>query len=85
MEIYRIGEIIDKEKVGNKASSLSFMKNKGFNVPDGIVIGNDIFLQTVSKNKNECKVHLLLKFLSKENASDTSKKILSLYEKLSLT
>lgn len=85
MEIYRIGEIIEKEKVGNKASSLSFMKSKGFNVPDGIVLGNDIFLQTVSKNKNECKVHLLLKFLSKENASDTSKKILSLYENLSLT
>ena len=75
MKIYRLEEKLDAREVGNKAAFLSFMKNSGFNIPSGIVLGNDIFTKTVSENKNECKVHLLLKVVSKSNAKDTAEKI----------
>ncbi len=84
MKIYRLEEKLDAREVGNKAAFLSFMKNSGFNIPSGIVLGNDIFMKTVSGNKNECKVHLLLKVVSKANAKETSEKITELYSDLTL-
>ncbi|MBQ8728201.1 MAG: phosphoenolpyruvate synthase [Oscillospiraceae bacterium] len=84
MGIYRLEEKLDAREVGNKAAFLSFMKNSGFNIPSGIVLGNDIFTKTVSENKNECKVHLLLKVVSKNNAKDTAEKIAELYEGLTI-
>ena len=84
MGIYRLEEKLDAREVGNKAAFLSFMKNSGFNIPSGIVLGNDIFTKTVSENKNECKVHLLLKVVSKSNAKDTAEKIAELYEGLTI-
>lgn len=84
MNIYLLKEKLDEKRVGNKATFLSLMKNSGFNVPDGIVLGNDIFLKTISENKNKCKVDALLKNLTKDNAKETSNEILKLYSSLAL-
>lgn len=84
MNIYNLEEKLDERKVGNKAAFLSLMKNSGFNVPTGIVLGNDIFTKTVSENKNKKEVDFLLKNLTKDNAKEISKKILNLYSSLTL-
>ncbi|MEE0060091.1 MAG: PEP/pyruvate-binding domain-containing protein [Acutalibacteraceae bacterium] len=84
MNIYHLEEKLDPRKVGNKAAFLSLMKNSGLNVPSGIVLGNDIFTRTISENKNKNEVDTLLKNLTKDNAKETSTKILSLYSSLAL-
>ena len=84
MSIYRLDEKLDAGKVGNKAAFLSFMKTNGFHVPNGIVLGNDIFMATVSANKNKPEVDCLLTSLSAHNAKETSEKISDLYSMLTL-
>ena len=79
MSIYCLDETLDAKKVGNKAAFLSFMKNKGFNVPTGIVLGNEVFNQTFMTDKYKGEVERLLKSLSKDNVKEVSEKIKSLY------
>lgn len=84
MSIFRLEEKLNTEKVGNKAAFLSLMKSNGFNVPTGIVLGNDIFSKTVSANDNKHKVDMLLKELKKDNAKDIADKISELFSSLIL-
>lgn len=84
MSIYHIEEKLKTEEVGNKAAFLSLMKSKGFNVPTGIVIGNDIFTKTIGASINKHKADALLKKLSKNNVKETSDKISELYSSLKL-
>lgn len=84
MNIYNLDEKLDAGKVGNKAAFLAFMKSNGLNVPDGIVLGNDIFIKTISESKNKNKVTTLLKKLTKDNAKETSERISELYSSLTL-
>ncbi len=84
MNIYRLEERLNATEVGNKAYFLSLMKKGGFNVPTGIVLGNDIFIKTIYASKNKPKVDTLLKNYSKDNAKEVSEKILKLYASLTL-
>ncbi|MBP1590882.1 MAG: phosphoenolpyruvate synthase [Oscillospiraceae bacterium] len=85
MNIYDLSEHLDTEKTGNKAAFLSRMKRNGFNVPDGIVLGKDCFLETVSADENKADADKLLGSLTKENAKETSEKIKELYSGLKLS
>ena len=85
MNIYDLGEHLDTEKTGNKAAFLSRMKRNGFNVPGGIVLGKDCFLETVSSDENKADADKLLGSLTKENAKETSEKIKELYSGLKLS
>ncbi|MBP0978242.1 MAG: phosphoenolpyruvate synthase, partial [Oscillospiraceae bacterium] len=85
MNIYDLSEHLDTEKTGNKAAFLSRMKRNGFNVPDGIVLGKDCFLETVSADENKEDADKLLGSLTKENAKETSEKIKELYSGLKLS
>ena len=84
MGIFRLGEKLNTEEVGNKAAFLSLMKYNGFNVPSGIVLGSDIFSRTILLSDNKSKVDMLLKELSKDNGKEISDKIAELYSSLSL-
>ncbi len=84
MNIYCLEETLNAVEVGNKAAFLSLMKSSGFNVPSGIVLGNDIFKKTVSANDNKHKADTLLKELTKSNAKETSDKISEFYSSLEL-
>lgn len=84
MGIFRLGEKLNTEEVGNKAAFLSLMKYNGFNVPAGIVLGSDIFNKTISTSDNKSKIDMLLKELAKDNAKEVSDKITELYSTLSL-
>ena len=85
MIINDLGEHLDTEKTGNKAAFLSRMKRNGFNVPGGIVLGKDCFLETVSADENKADADKLLGSLTKENAKETSEKIKELYSGLKLS
>ena len=84
MNMYCLEEKLNAGEVGNKAAFLSLMKRNGFNVPTGIVLGNDIFTKTISANDNKHEVDMLLEVLSKSNAKETSDKISELYSSLKL-
>lgn len=82
MDIYTLGERLDTEKTGNKAAFLSLMKENGFNVPDGIVLGKGIFNDTIASNSEAEK---LLRSLDTENAKSVSEKVIQLYSGSSLS
>ena len=68
-------------KVGNKAKNLILMKEHGFNVPYGIVLDSDTFIEEVKYNELTDKINNLLKKINKDNIDDTSKKIINLFDK----
>ena len=68
-------------KVGNKAKNLILMKEQGFNVPYGIVLDSDTFIEEVKYNELTDKIKNLLKKINKDNIDDTSKKIIKLFDK----
>ena len=76
MDIFTLGEKLDARETGNKAAFLSLMKHSGFNVPGGIVLGKNIFVETMSSNAETEK---LLHSLTPENAKETSEKLTQLY------
>jgi len=84
MNIYRLDETLDAGNVGNKAAFLAFMKCNGFNVPNGIVLGSDVFTKTVFASKNKQEADSLLSTLSVSNAKETSEKLSALYSTLTL-
>jgi len=67
-------------KVGNKAKFLIEMKNKGFNVPDGFVIDSDTYTEEIINNNIEVEIANYLKKLNKDNISEISKDITSLFD-----
>lgn len=84
MNMYCLEEKLNAGEVGNKAAFLSLMKRNGFNVPTGIVLGNDIFRETIFANDNKHEVDMLLEVLSKSSAKETSDRISELYSSLKL-
>lgn len=84
MNIYDLGVHLDKEETGNKAAFLSKMKRNGFNVPDGIVLGKQIFFDTLSASVNKAEADKLLSSLTIDNAAETSGYIKELYSDLKL-
>ena len=72
-----------KEKisnVGNKAKFLIEMKNNNFNVPDGFVVDSDTYSEEISNNKLDKEIDKCLNRLNKENISEISKEIISLFD-----
>lgn len=66
--------------VGNKAKFLIEMKNNNFNVPNGFVIDSDTYSEEISNNKLDKEIYKCLKKLNKENISEISKEITSLFD-----
>ena len=72
-----------KEKlsnVGNKAKFLIEMKNNNFNVPDGFVVDSDTYSEEISNNKLDKEITKCLNRLDKENISEISKEIITLFD-----
>ena len=67
-------------KVGNKAKFLIEMKNNNFNVPDGFVLDSDTYSEEIINNKLDKEIDKYLDKLNKENISEISKKITSLFD-----
>ena len=70
------------DAVGNKAKSLIFLKNEGFNVPDGFVLDCDFYKKTLKSNGIENKVRDLMKSLDENNVGKTSEQICSLLDRI---
>ena len=73
-------KVKDLNKVGNKAKSLIELKKNNFNVPDGIVIDKDTYIETIKPIKN--KISDVLKSLSQDNIDISTQKINSLFEEI---
>ena len=73
-------KVKDLNKVGNKAKSLIELKKNRFNVPDGIVIDKDTYIETIKPIKN--KISDVLKSLSQDNIDISTQKINSLFEEI---
>lgn len=67
-------------KVGNKAKFLIEMKDNGFNVPNGFVIDSDTYSDEIINNKLDKEIDKFLSKLNKENISEISKEITSLFD-----
>ena len=68
------------DKVGNKAKNLIIMKEQGFNVPYGIVLDSDTYIEEIKYNNLTDKINNYLKKLNKDNIEDTSRKIVKLFD-----
>ena len=72
-----------KEKIsnaGNKAKFLIELKNNNFNVPDGFVVDSDTYSEEISNNKLDKEITKCLNRLNKENISEISKEIITLFD-----
>ncbi len=68
------------DQVGNKAKNLIEMKNYGFNVPDGFVIGSNTYSEEIKHAGLDKKIEGCLAKLNKENTQEISKEIVSLFD-----
>ena len=74
-------EAKELNKVGNKAKFLVEMKKAKFNVPDGIIVDSDTYIEIIKDNKLDKKILNLLKELNKKNTKEISNKIIKLLDK----
>ncbi len=77
-------EMNNASDVGNKAASLIELRKEGFPVPDGFVIDKDTYLEIIRTNQIEDAINTLLRQLTIENLTTTSKAICSLFEGLTI-
>ena len=77
-------EAKELNKVGNKAKFLVEMKKAKFNVPDGIIVDSDTYIEIIKDNKLDKKIHNLLKELNKKNTKEISNKIIKLLDKITI-
>lgn len=75
---------IQEEYLGNKALFLMQMKKSGFEVPDGMVLDSNTYLEIIKYNKKDKKLAELLQRLTKKNVNEISNKILKELEDLKL-
>ena len=59
-------------KVGNKAKYLIELKKNNFNVPNGVVLDSDIYLEIINDNKIEKKIAEKIKELNNKNIREIS-------------
>ncbi len=85
MKFFTLGETLDTNQVGNKAAFLSHMKEKGFNVPDGIVLSCAVFNETLLECGVSHEIKALLSGLNEKKFSEISVKIGKLTEGLTLS
>ena len=78
-------EVIEFDKLGNKARFLIEMKKAGYNVPAGFVIDCNIYKEVIKDNAIDIKLEKIIKKLNQNNAKETSEKILKLFDKLEIT
>ena len=73
-----------EDKIGNKGKFLIQMKKEDFNVPSGIILDTDTFDEIISKNNLIKKINDNLHKLDKNNIKEISKKLISLFNKISI-
>ena len=66
--------------VGNKAKFLMAMKEAGFNVPDGFVVDSDTYQSEIEYNNISSEIEAYLKKINKDNITDISMEICSLFD-----
>ncbi len=64
---------------GNKGKFLNYMNQKGFAVPDGIILDSNEYLEFVRENKLEEKINRLLMQLKNDNVGEISEQLISLF------
>lgn len=74
----------DNNKVGNKAKFLMMMLENKFNVPNGIVLDSDSYLEIIKDNKIDTKIEKLLNSLTKDNVSHVSEEIIKLFDNVKI-
>ena len=77
-------EIIDFDKVGNKARFLIEMKKAGYNVPSGLIIDCNTYKEIIKDNAIDVKLEELIKTLNQNNAKEISEKTLKLFDNLKI-
>lgn len=77
-------EAKELNKVGNKAKFLVELKKAKFNVPDGIIVDSDTYIEIIKDNKLDKKITKLLKDLNKKNTKEISNKISKLLDKITI-
>lgn len=77
-------EAKELNKVGNKAKFLVELKKAKFNVPDGIIVDSDTYIEIIKDNKLDKKITNLLKELNKKNTKEISNKINKLFDKITI-
>ena len=77
-------EAKELNKVGNKAKFLVEMKKAKFNVPDGIIVDSDTYIEIIKDSKLDKKIINLLKELNKKNTKEISNKIIKLLDKITI-
>ncbi|MDR0850865.1 MAG: phosphoenolpyruvate synthase, partial [Clostridiales Family XIII bacterium] len=65
--IYDLSDSHIPEGIGNKATYLMRLKQAGFRVPDGFVLGTGIFDETVVRAGAETEIASILRSLTREN------------------
>lgn len=72
------------DKMGNKAKFLIEMRNNGFNVPNGVVLDSDTYIDVIKENKIDKEINKLLNKINKDNISEISTKIVKLFDSIKL-
>lgn len=72
------------DKMGNKAINLIKMKSWKMNVPDGFVLDSDTYDEVLRQNDTQKQIDSLLSEITKDNLEEKSKKIVSLFQKLTI-
>ena len=80
MVIHIGGGLKTADKVGNKGKNLIEMHAEGFNVPDGFILDSDVYDGFVSHNGLEDKIKDAIGRLDKQNISEISDELCSLFD-----
>ena len=70
----------NNKMVGNKAKFLMEMLDNGFNVPNGFVVDSDTYKEEIINNKIDEEIKSNLNKLNRDNISEISKEIVSLFD-----
>lgn len=80
MKLYALSEITSPEQTGNKAFSLSELIRAGQNVPDGFVLGREIYELVLQENGAAEKISSALSALNPDTAAQISKALSELVD-----
>ncbi len=78
--IAKFDEIEDDKTIGNKATSLVYLKKHGFQVPDGIVVDSRVYERIIEENNIFNQIQDILGQMTKENIKETSQSLIALFE-----
>lgn len=79
------GPLVDEGRsLGNKGKFLCVLRREGFDVPDGVILDQEEYLDFLEENKIAEEVSRLLSSLDKTNVEDVSERLEALFDGTSL-